>query len=68
MGWILIQLSPERLCQLPEPDIDRDRCLQPTIELITGSPMEEGVRERTEEAERVCNPIGRATISTNQTA
>jgi hypothetical protein len=25
-----------------------------------------GVRERTEGAERVCNPIGRATISTNQ--
>jgi hypothetical protein len=26
----------------------------------------EGVRERTEGAEGVCNPIGRATISTNQ--
>jgi hypothetical protein len=26
-----------------------------------------GVRERTEGAEVVCNPIGRATISTNQT-
>jgi hypothetical protein len=25
-------------------------------------------RERTEEAERVCNPIGRTTISTNQTS
>jgi hypothetical protein len=26
-----------------------------------------GVRERAEGAERVCNPIGRTTISTNQT-
>jgi hypothetical protein len=26
-----------------------------------------GVRERTEGAERVCSPIGRTTISTNQT-
>jgi hypothetical protein len=25
-----------------------------------------GVRERTEEGERVCSPIGRTTISTNQ--
>jgi hypothetical protein len=25
-----------------------------------------GVRERTEEAEGICNPIGRTTISTNQ--
>jgi hypothetical protein len=27
----------------------------------------EGVRERTERAEGVCNPIGRTTISANQT-
>jgi hypothetical protein len=33
-----IQLSPE---VLPEPDIYRGGCLQPTIELVMGSPVEE---------------------------
>ena len=38
---------------------------QPTIGLSMVSVM--GVRERTEGAEGVCNPIGRTVISTNQT-
>jgi hypothetical protein len=44
----------------------RGECSQPTIELITGP--HGGVRERTEGAEGVCNPIGRTTISTNQSS
>jgi hypothetical protein len=46
------------------PDKYRGACSQPTIGLSTGP--NGGVRERTEEAEGVCNPIGRTTILTNQ--
>jgi hypothetical protein len=42
----------------------RGECSQPTIELIPN----EGVRERTEGAEGVCNTIGRTTISINQSS
>jgi hypothetical protein len=49
---------------LSEPEKHRGGCSQPTIELSTGYPNG-GVRERTEEAERLCNPIGRTAISTN---
>jgi hypothetical protein len=47
------------------PDKWRIGCSQPTFELSTGD-SNGGVRERIEGAERVCNPIGRTIISTNQ--
>jgi hypothetical protein len=44
---------------LPEPDKYRGGCSQTSVEMITGSPMDEL------EKEWVCNHIGRTTISTN---
>ena len=41
--------------------------MQSTIELIMGSPMEE-LEKGLKELNGVCNPIGRTTISTNQTS
>jgi len=49
---------------LPEPYWYRWGCLLLTIGLSRGT--HGGVRERTEGAEQVCNPIGRTTISTYQ--
>jgi hypothetical protein len=40
--------------------------MQPNIKLSMGSPMEGGVRGRTEGAEGVYNPIVRTTIPNNQ--
>jgi hypothetical protein len=51
---------------LPEPYKYRGGCSYPTIELSTGSPIEE-LREGTEGVEGLWNPIGSTTISTNQT-
>jgi hypothetical protein len=45
-------------------------CFENTVNHYTGwrrGAPNGGVRERTEGAERVCNPIGRTTMSTNQT-
>jgi hypothetical protein len=53
---------------LPEPDIYRSRFLQPTIDWTEHRVSNGVVRERTEGAEGVCNPIGRTTISTNETS
>jgi hypothetical protein len=52
---------------LPKLNQYRDRCSQPTIGLSMGSAMEE-LRERNKGAERICNPTGRATLSTNQSS
>jgi hypothetical protein len=49
---------------LPVPD--QYRYSQPTFKLSLGTTMEE-LGERTEGAEGDCNPMGRATISTNWT-
>jgi hypothetical protein len=49
----LIWLSPESPCQ----SLTNADCRVPN----------KGVKERTEGVEGVCNPIGRTTISTNQT-
>ena len=51
---------------MQEPDIYRGRWSQPTIELVTWSPMEELVKGL-KELKGVCNPIGRKAISTNHT-
>jgi hypothetical protein len=51
---------------LPEPYKYRGRCSQAIIGRTSGSPIG-GARERNEGIEGVCNPIGRTTISTNQT-
>ena len=50
---------------LSEPDKYRGGCSQPITELSMGVPNGR-VRERSEGAEGVCNPIGGTTISTNQ--
>jgi hypothetical protein len=52
---------------LPGPDKYRGGCSKSTIGPSSGSPSG-GARERTEGAEGVCNPIGRTTISTNQSS
>ena len=51
---------------MSESDTYTGRCSQPTTGLSTGFPNG-GVKERTEGAEGVCNPIERTTASTNQT-
>jgi hypothetical protein len=60
----LILLSPERLCQSLTKY--RGGCSRPNYWTVHRVPNG-GVVERTEGAEGVCNPIGRTTISANQT-
>jgi hypothetical protein len=58
----LIQLSPERLCQSLT-YTEADAHSQTDHRVPNG-----GVRDMTEGAERVYNPIGRTTISTNESS
>ena len=51
---------------MPEPDIYRGRCSQPTIGLSSGVP-DRRVGEGTEGTEGVCSPVEGATVSTGQT-
>ena len=59
----LIWLSPERPCQslIQRRMLAANHCTEHRV-------PNRGVREGTEGVEGICNPIGRTTISTNQTA
>jgi hypothetical protein len=56
----IVQLSPERLYQ----SLTNTEAVAAKHWTVHKFPNE-GVRERTKGAEKVCNPIGRTTISTN---
>jgi hypothetical protein len=76
----MVMVFPDNLCPnykiVVNAELQKETCIklkkkktnkQHNKKIMTEGDPNRGFRERTEGAEGICNPIGRATISTNQT-